>query len=165
MAADNGWVDLFNKRNLDGWRPSENQGSWKAVNGDLVADGPRSHLFYTGPVRGASFRNFELEVEALARPGCNSGVFFHTAYQETGFPLKGFEVKLTGSLYGRHTLPGVRARVIHVAHVELFAQRGRGDGERMAVQIVDDGRPKGERDHAPSEGRRRVQFPIVVHDW
>ena len=51
-------------------------------------------------MRGASFRNFELEVEALARPGCNSGVFFHTAYQETGFPLRGFEVKKTGSLYG-----------------------------------------------------------------
>ena len=100
MAADSGWVDLFNKRDLTGWRPSENQGSWKAANGELVADGPRSHLFYTGPVRGASFRNFELEVEALARPGCNSGVFFHTAYQETGFPLKGFEVKKTGSLYG-----------------------------------------------------------------
>jgi hypothetical protein len=115
MAADEGWVELFNKRDLDGWRPSENHGSWKVVNGELAADGPRSHLFYTGPVRDASFRNFELEVEALARPGCNSGVFFHTAYQETGFPLKGFEVqidntaasegtyrerKLTGSLYG-----------------------------------------------------------------
>ena len=100
MAAGDGWIDLFNKRDLAGWRPSENQGSWKAVNGELVAGGPRSHLFYSGPVRSASFRNFELEVEALAPPGCNSGVFFHTAYQAAGVPLKGFEVKKTGSLYG-----------------------------------------------------------------
>jgi len=114
-AADDGWVSLFDGQSLKGWRPSENKGSWKVVNGQLAAEGPRSHLFYDGPVKGASFRNFELEVDAMARPGCNSGVYFHTAYQETNFPQKGFEVQIantaggengyqerkkTGSLYG-----------------------------------------------------------------
>ncbi len=114
-AADDGWVNLFNGHSLEGWRPSENQQSWKVVDGQLSADGPRSHLFYNGPVRGADFRNFELEVEAMARPGCNSGVYFHTAYQERDFPAKGFEIQIantatgergyierkkTGSLYG-----------------------------------------------------------------
>jgi len=85
------------------------------VDGSLSADGPRSHLFYTGPVQAANFKNFELEVECLAHHECNSGVYFHTAYQEKGFPIKGFEVqvnntatgegsyrerKKTGSLYG-----------------------------------------------------------------
>jgi hypothetical protein len=41
MAADDGWIDLFNERDLAGWRPSESLGFWKAVNGELVADGPR----------------------------------------------------------------------------------------------------------------------------
>jgi len=114
-AADDGWVELFDGRSLQGWRPSENKASWKAVNGQLAADGPRSHLFYDGPVKGANFRNFELEVDCMARPGCNSGVYFHTAYQESNFPEKGFEVQIantaggengylerkkTGSLYG-----------------------------------------------------------------
>src|SRR5690242_5843056 len=114
-AAGDGWVDLFNGRNLDGWRPSENKNSWRVVNGQLSAEGPRSHLFYSGPVRDAVFKNFELEVEAMARPHCNSGVYFHTAYQEKGFPIKGFEIQInntatgegnyrerkkTGSLYG-----------------------------------------------------------------
>src|ERR1035438_8933887 len=69
----------------------------------------------TGPVRGADFRNFELELAVLTRPACNSGVYFHTAYQERDFPYKGFEVQInntatgegsyrerkkTGSLYG-----------------------------------------------------------------
>ena len=109
-----GWM-LFDGQSLQGWRPSENKASWKVVNGQLAADGPRSHLFYDGPVKGANFRNFELEVDAMARPGCNSGVYFHTAYQETNFPQKGFEVQIantaggengyqerkkTGSLYG-----------------------------------------------------------------
>jgi hypothetical protein len=115
LRADEGWVELFNGHTLDGWRPSENKASWKVINGSLAADGPRSHLFYTGPLHDASFKNFQLEVECLAHPGCNSGAYFHTAYQETGFPIKGFEVqvnntatgegsyrerKKTGSLYG-----------------------------------------------------------------
>ena len=116
IAAETGeWIDLFDGRSLTGWRPSENKSSWKIVDGALTANGPRSHLFYTGPVRTADFRNFELEVELTTQPECNSGVYFHTAYQEAGFPEKGFEVqvnntargdggylerKKTGSLYG-----------------------------------------------------------------
>jgi hypothetical protein len=114
QAAGN-WVDLFDGHTLDGWRPSENKSSWSVRNGCLAAGGPRSHLFYVGPVRGADFRNFELETEVLTRPECNSGVYFHTRYQETDFPTKGFEVQInntargegnyrerkkTGSLYG-----------------------------------------------------------------
>ena len=109
------WIELFDGHSLNGWRPSENKGSWKIVDGRLAADGPRSHLYYTGPAHGADFRNFELEVDLTTKPQCNSGIYFHTAYQETGFPEKGFEIQInntalgdsgylerkkTGSLYG-----------------------------------------------------------------
>jgi hypothetical protein len=109
------WIELFDGRTLNGWKASEHKDSWTVTNGVLTANGPRSHLFYAGPVRGADFRNFELEVELTTQPDCNSGVYFHTAYQESGFPEKGFEVqvnntargdggylerKKTGSLYG-----------------------------------------------------------------
>jgi len=115
LSAADGWTELFDGQSLAGWRASENRASWKVIDNQIAADGPRSHLFYTGSVRGADFRNFELEVEALARPGCNSGVYFHTAYQERDFPYKGFEIQInntatgeagyrerkkTGSLYG-----------------------------------------------------------------
>lgn len=114
-ADDRDWIDLFDGHSMNGWRPSEHKTSWTVVNGELTANGPRSHLFYTGPVHGGDFKNFELEVELTTQPECNSGVYFHTAYQETGFPEKGFEVqvnntargdggylerKKTGSLYG-----------------------------------------------------------------
>jgi hypothetical protein len=89
---------------LNGWRPSENKGSWKVVDGALTADGPRSHLFYTGPVRAADFRNFELEVELTTQPDCNSGVYFHTAYHEAGFPEKGFEVQVNNTAQERWVL-------------------------------------------------------------
>jgi hypothetical protein len=99
-AGAGGWVELFDGRSLDGWRPSENKGSWKVVDGTLAANGPRSHLFYTGPVHGADFRNFELEAELTTRPECNSGVYFHTRYQETGFPEKGFEIQVNNTARG-----------------------------------------------------------------
>lgn len=114
-AQTEGWTELFDGRTLNGWRPSENKTSWKVVDGMLAADGPRSHLFYVGNVHGADFRNFEPEVELITKPLCNSGIYFHTAYQESGFPEKGFEIqvnntargdggylerKKTGSLYG-----------------------------------------------------------------
>ncbi len=94
------WKDLFDGRSLDGWRPSENKGSWRVVDGQLAADGPRSHLFYNGPVRGADFKNFEIEVELTTKPECNSGVYFHTQYQETGFPEKGFEIQVNNTARG-----------------------------------------------------------------
>jgi Domain of Unknown Function (DUF1080) len=102
-AADAGWTELFDGHSLAGWRPSENKDSWKVVDGALAADGKRSHLFYDGPFHGGDFRNFELEVELMTRPGCNSGVYFHTAYQESGFPIKGFEVQVDNSYVGEGT--------------------------------------------------------------
>ena len=102
-AADEGWISLFDGHSMEGWRPSEHKDSWKVEDGALVADGPRSHLFYNGPVRGADFKNFELEVDCMARPLCNSGVYFHTRYQESNFPAKGFEVQIANSYVGEGT--------------------------------------------------------------
>ena len=94
------WTELFDGRTLDGWNPSEHKSSWTVTNGMLTANGPRSHLFYVGPVHGADFKSFELEVELITQPDCNSGVYFHTAYQESGFPEKGFEVQVNNTAKG-----------------------------------------------------------------
>lgn len=114
-AASEDWIELFDGRSLKGWRAAENPSSWRVENGALTASGPRSHLFYNGPVRNAQFKNFELETEVMLWPGANSGIYFHTAWQESGWPARGFEVQLnnthrgegtyreykkTGSLYG-----------------------------------------------------------------
>lgn len=114
-AATPGWISLFDGRSLTGWKASEQPGSFKVVDGQIACDGPRSHLFYTGAVGGADLKNFELKADVLTKTGANSGIYFHTAFQENGFPNQGFEVqvhnartgsgdyrenKLTGSLYG-----------------------------------------------------------------
>lgn len=99
-AQDGGWVSLFDGKTLNGWKASENAGSWRVEGGSLVGNGPRSHLFYTGGVQNGRFKNFELEVEAMPAALTNSGVYFHTEYQERGFPQKGFEVQINNSALG-----------------------------------------------------------------
>jgi hypothetical protein len=81
-SADQGWEPLFDGTSLQGWRASEHPESWQVRDGALVASGPRAHLFYEGPSGGATFRNFELQAEVKTEPGANSGIYFHTAWQE-----------------------------------------------------------------------------------
>jgi len=103
------WVSLFDGQSLDGWRASENAETFSVRDGRIVADGPRSHLFYTGSVAQHDFDDFEFRVDVMTKPGANSGVYFHTQYQDEGWPSAGYEVQInnsydsdprrTGSLY------------------------------------------------------------------
>ncbi len=104
-AAGSDWVNLFDGKSLNGWKASENASGWGVKDGCLSFSGPRSHLFYSGPAQGAQFRNFELETELRTEPRCNSGVFFHTAWQEKGFPAKGFEVQVNNTALGEGSYP------------------------------------------------------------
>lgn len=114
-SAGEEWITLFDGSSLDGWKASENQETFQIEDGAIVTNGPRSHLFYNGSVEGAKFKNFELALEVKTTPGSNSGIYFHTEYQEEGWPEKGYECqvlnsnragengyverKMTGSLY------------------------------------------------------------------
>lgn len=91
------WISLYDGKCLDGWKPSENVDSWKIEEGMLVTSGPRSHLFYVGDVMDHNFTNFELSVDVKTRPGSNAGIFFHTEYQEVGWPSKGYECQVCNS--------------------------------------------------------------------
>jgi len=103
------WQSLFDGKTLIGWKASENKDTFTVKDGMIVAHGPRSHLFYIGPVNNADFKNFEFKAEVMTTPGSNSGIYFHTEYQEKDWPAKGFECqvntthtdpKKTGGLYG-----------------------------------------------------------------
>jgi hypothetical protein len=103
-----GWVSLFNGKDLTGWKVGANAGTWSVKDGAIVASGPVSHLFYDGPVGNHNFKNFEFKVDVMTTAGSNGGIYFHTEYQESSWPLKGFEVQVnntasdpikSGSLY------------------------------------------------------------------
>lgn len=96
-AQANKWISLFDGKTLDGWKANENSGTFTVQDGAIVANGPRSHLFYVGPVMNANFKNFEWKADILTKPNSNSGMYFHTQYQDSGWPDKGYEVQVNNS--------------------------------------------------------------------
>jgi hypothetical protein len=118
QSSKDGFVPLFDGKSLNGWKVAEeNPQSWKVVDGQLVCEGPRCHLFYDGKL--APFKNFHLIAEVKTTPGSNAGIYFHTKYQATDWPRQGFECqvnvshkdpKKTSSLYAVDNVadPGVK---------------------------------------------------------
>ena len=107
LMAEDGFTSLFNGKDLTDWKVNENPRSFSVQDGAIVAHGPRSHCFYVGPLQ--AFQDFELKVDVMTLPRANGGIYFHTEYQDQGWPAKGFEAqvnntypgdpRLTGSLY------------------------------------------------------------------
>ena len=107
-SQSDGWISLFDGRTLFGWRANESAATFHVENGVIVVHGPTAHLFYDGPVSSHDFKDFELKVDVMTKPGANSGIYIRTAFQPTDWPSKGYEVQInnsqsdwrrTGSLY------------------------------------------------------------------
>ena len=99
-----GFVSLFDGKTLDGWTPQdENSASaFKVEDGAIVCNGPFTHLFYSGKVNDASFKNFELRAEFKTGPRSNSGIFFHTENPGgTKKVDKGYEYQICGDSYAK----------------------------------------------------------------
>ncbi len=113
-AAD-GWRELFNGKDLTGWKANIYPDSWSVVDGTIRAHATKesSHLFFVGDGKEefVRFKNFELEVVARAEPSANSGIFIHTDLAVSNAKnhlAHGYEIQLnstakdqrkTGSLY------------------------------------------------------------------
>lgn len=175
-TADNGtWIPLFDGTSLNNWRASENPSTFSVENGMIVVHGPRAHLFYEGPVRSHNFKNFEFKADVMTTQGANSGIFIHTAYQDKGWPSKGYEVQVnntqsdwrrTGSLYGVQDV-----REVYVKDNEWFTETIRVEGKRVTVKIndrtvVDYTEPEGvEKEEGRAEKRLSSgTFALQGHD-
>ncbi|MFN7921774.1 MAG: DUF1080 domain-containing protein [Bryobacteraceae bacterium] len=94
--TEKGFKQLFNGKDLTNWtKAKENEGTFSVKDGAIVANGPRCHLYYTGP--NADYKNFELKVDVWTEANSNGGIYFHTGYQEKGWPDKGFEVQVNNT--------------------------------------------------------------------
>jgi hypothetical protein len=103
-----GWTLLFNGKDLGGWKVSnENPDSVYVEDGHIVTHGKRAHLFF-GDDGNASFTDFELVADVKCVGKSNSGIFFHTKFQKSGWPAHGYEAQIcngfgdprkTGSIY------------------------------------------------------------------
>ena len=103
QPVDNqGFVPLFNKKDLDGWKKfPEQPGGWRVENGILIGSGPVLSSLYTE--RG-DYRDFDLRFEARINQEGSCGVCFrapfgpHPLGYETRINCRGNEWR-TGSLF------------------------------------------------------------------
>ncbi len=136
--VEKGFTSLWDGKTFKGWKKSvENPSSWVIEDGAIVTRGPRSHLFYDGDL--GPFKNFELKVDVMAEHNSNGGIYFHTKYQESGWPTAGFETqvnvshkdwKKTGSVYGVASIgiTPVQDKVWWTQHIIV-------DGKTVVVKI------------------------------
>jgi len=184
--AQDGWVQLFNGKDLSGWKANVSPEAYSVADGILVVHDTsatiRSHLFYVGDGKQefVRFKNFELKVVSRGGAHSNSGIFFHTDFSERDAAkhlAKGYEVQLnnseqdkrrTGSLYQIVDLDKSP-----VDDTRWFEMRILVNGKRIAVDIegkrfIDYTEP--ERPERPESRRFRVLDPhggaiaIQAHD-
>lgn len=176
-ATANGknWISLFDGTTLNGWRASEKPGTFSVENGSIKVAGPRSHLFYDGEVMNHDFKNFEIKAQVMTTAGSNSGFYFHTVYQNVGFPNKGFEVQVNNSHTDWKRTAGlydiVDTRDVHVKDGEWFTLYIKVNGKHVITKINDKtivdwtepegtGAPKGHSGRVISGGT----FALQGHD-
>ncbi len=106
----------------------------------MVCFGPRSHLFYTGTVENAQFKDFDFKAEVLTHPKANSGIYLHTRVSEKGWPDRGYECQVNNT----HSDPKKTGGLYAVADVmnvppakddEWFTYEISARGKRITIKI------------------------------
>lgn len=175
LGDGGGFASLFNGKNLDGWKVNENPDGVRVEDGKLMVKGNRAHVFYDGPVCNHSFKNFELRALVQTKPGANSGIYFHTAFQDAGWPSKGYEVQVNNSQSDKKRTGGLYA-IDDVFDPPAkddvwFPMVVRVEGQRITVAV--DGKPLVDYTE-PADVKRpdafagrlldRGTFALQVHD-
>jgi hypothetical protein len=141
IESKKGWKSLFDGKSLNNWKVGDNAKTFSVENGMIVVNGNVAHLFYEGDVNQHSFKNFEFKADVMTTPGSNSGIYFHTAFQQGGWPSKGYEVQVnnshtdwrrTGSLYGIEDV-----KEVYVKDNEWYTEYIMVQGKRVVIKIND----------------------------
>jgi hypothetical protein len=82
QSSDDDWISLFDGQTFNNWVAAENPETFSIEDGMIVVDGPRAHLFYNGPIENHNFDDFVFKADVMTMENANSGIFFHTQYQE-----------------------------------------------------------------------------------
>ena len=139
QSQKDGWISLFDGKSLNGWKVGDNAETFSVKDGMIVVHGKTAHLFYDGPVQDHNFKNFEFKADVMTHQGANSGIYIHTAYQQGGWPAKGYEIQVnnthtdwrrTGSVYGIQDIKDV-----YVKEGEWFTMDITVQGKRIVVKI------------------------------
>jgi hypothetical protein len=139
--ADDGWISLFDGKTLNNWKVGDHAATFSVQDGTIAVHGETAHLFYDGPVQQHQFKNFEFKADVMTFPGSNSGIYFHTGFQQGGWPAKGYEVQVnnshtdwrrTGSLYGIQDV-----KEVYVKDNEWYTEYIKVVGKKVTIKIND----------------------------
>ena len=135
-----GWISIFDGT-MNNWKVGKNAATFSIEDGSIKVNGPVAHIYYDGPVKKHTFKNFEFKADVKTLPGSNSGIYFHTSYQEGGWPEKGYEVQVnnshtdwrrSGSLYGFSDV-----REVYAKDNEWYTEYIKVEGKRIIIKIND----------------------------
>jgi hypothetical protein len=167
---EDGFVTIFDGKSMDGWKVSENPDTIKLVDGAMVCRGERAHAFYVGDEK--PFKNFHFIAEVMTKPNSNGGIYFHTKWQESGWPTHGHECQVnnsyhrdpqkTGSVYGVAKVLEAPAKDDVWFKYEIIVE-----GNKATVKIDDKVvNEYVERDVSPDSPRRISEgtFALQAHD-
>jgi 3-keto-disaccharide hydrolase len=142
-----GFVQLFNGRNLSGWKthPGDTETKWEVKDGAIVGTGKAGHLYSERD----DYENFVYRMEAKINDHGNSGQYFRAKFAK-GFP-PGYEAQInsthrdpikTGSLYpgfNRRLTDAQKAKIIVtdmlVKPDEWFTQEVTADGNHIIIKV------------------------------
>jgi formylglycine-generating enzyme required for sulfatase activity/predicted Ser/Thr protein kinase len=146
-ASSQGFVPLFNGRDLAGWKTHASQpGDWRVENGVLTSHGTgRNHLY----TERGDFRDFHLRVEVRINAKGNSGIFGRASFgprrpqndpqwpwgYEAQLDIGGRDVNKTGSLYVGERGVVVSLKESPVAADEWFTEELIAEGNRIVVKV------------------------------
>ena len=172
---EDGWIDLFNGKDLTGWKLHESAAKndktkWEVVDGLLTGTGTASHIFS----ESGDYDNFHYKVVAKISDKGNSGQYFRTQFGP-GFP-NGYEAQInatggdvikTGSLYPGGPLGKYRKETATVLNKaghgpdEFFTQEVIADGDHIIIKVND----KVTLDWVdPTKSYMKGHFAIQQHD-
>jgi hypothetical protein len=134
---EKGWVQLFNGKDLTGWKTHpDDKAKWEVdKDGYLVGSGPAGHLFSERD----DYENFDFRIEAQINDKGNSGQYFRAKFAKA-FP-PGYEAQInathadpqrTGSLYNFVKIK----EQLHKPD-EWFTQEVIADGNHIIILVND----------------------------
>jgi len=176
-AADDGWISLFNGKNMDGWKNLSSHKSQWVVRDGIMVNKTRGCDIAAGP----DLQDMQIHVEWQIPKGSNSGIYLHGHYEiqiDDDFGLRP-DSKLVGGIYGLiaprvnaarrpntwqtfdATLRGDIISVIHNGvHVITNKKIVSKTGGAMAGKHGDPGPVKIQGDHGPISIRKIMVRPL-----
>jgi len=102
-APENGWVALFNGKDLSGWKKNGDE-KWIVEKGTILCESTANKYGYL--TTDKTYRDFDLRLKFKGEAAGNSGLFFHARITgidpEHGPDIEGMQVEVDPGV-GKHT--------------------------------------------------------------